>query len=163
MNYKNVAKMQYFFFYNFIDRNQFDWLESLPGGLEGLKNLVSDFSKHNVKVLLPYLPWDQGTRPNEISDVQALVQAILKTGSSGMNGDTMDGVNGSFWQESLLNDFPMAIEPEVMFSNFQYLEFDTMSWGYWTSWFPALNPTVPPVSTYKGILLKPEKKLRESN
>ena len=34
------------------DRNQFDMLDSLPGGLEGLKKLVNDFSQHNVRVLL---------------------------------------------------------------------------------------------------------------
>ena len=44
------------------DRNQFDMLEDLPGGLEGLRTCIDDFHSHGVKVLLPYNPWDQGTR-----------------------------------------------------------------------------------------------------
>ena len=80
-----------------------------------------------------------------------MLDAIIKSNSSGMNGDTMDGVNGSFWEESLLHNYPIAIEPEVMFENFQYLSYDVMSWGYWSSWFSPLNPMTPPVSTYKAI------------
>ena len=134
------------------DRNQFDMLKSLPGGIEGIRQLTNDFLRNGVKVLLPYLPWDQGTRQNEQDDIVSLVDIIIRSNISGMNGDTMDGVNGSFWQEALLNDYPMAIEPEVMYSNYQYLTFDTMSWGYWTNTvFPPLNPLVPPVSSYKAM------------
>ena len=38
---------------------------------------------------------------------------------TGMNGDTLDGVNGSFWEEALSRDFLMAIEPEVMYNNYE--------------------------------------------
>ena len=69
-----------------------------------------------------------------------------------LTGDTLDGVNGSFWEESLLNNYPIAIEPEVMYSNYQYLAYNVMSWGYWTITSPLpLNPVVPKVSTYKAI------------
>ena len=77
---------------------------------------------------------------------------------AGMNGDTLDGVNGSFWEESLLRDYPIVIEPEIMYTNYQYLSTNVMSWGYWTNTFPipvpgpdVLNPMVPRVSTYKAI------------
>ena len=65
----------------------------------------------------------------------------------------MDGVNGSFWEEGLLNNYPIAIEPEVMYENYQYLSYDVMSWGYWTNTGPivGLNPIVPKVSTYKAM------------
>ena len=64
----------------------------------------------------------------------------------------MNGVNGSFWEEGLLNNYPIAIEPEVMYENYEYLSYDIMSWGYWTISGPVgLNPIVPKVSTYKAM------------
>ena len=41
------------------DRNQFDMLDSLPGGRSGVRRLVADFHARGVRVLLPYNPWDQ--------------------------------------------------------------------------------------------------------
>ena len=69
------------------DRNQFDMLESLPGGIESLREMVNDFAKFGVRVLLPYLPWDQGTprKPGQ-SDIVSLIDLIIRTNSSGMNG-----------------------------------------------------------------------------
>ena len=62
-------------------------------------------------------------------------------------------MNGSFWEEGLLKNYPIAIEPEVMYENYQYLSYDVMSWGYWTNTGPivGLNPIVPKVSTYKAM------------
>ena len=41
------------------DRNQFDMLDSLPGGRDGVRRLVAAFHARGVRVLLPYNPWDQ--------------------------------------------------------------------------------------------------------
>ena len=38
------------------DRNQYDLLESLPGGIAGVKGMVSAFHAAGVRVLLPYNP-----------------------------------------------------------------------------------------------------------
>ena len=76
--------------------------ESLPGGLNGLKDLVSQVGIHliigieyvhlmlrrvddpilqlqaaGVRVLLPYLPWDQNTNPAGQDHVAALVEQVL--------------------------------------------------------------------------------------
>ena len=65
------------------DRNQFDMLDSLPGGINGLRQLVKDFEDQGVEVLLPYLPWDQGTRNMGQSDVISLIDIIIQCNCSG--------------------------------------------------------------------------------
>ena len=44
----------------------------------------------------------------------------------------MNGVNESFWQEAIDKNYPIVIEPEVMYDNIQFVAYDVMSWGYWT-------------------------------
>ena len=78
------------------ERNQFDLLESLPGGIEGLQGMVNEFAKYGVKVLLPYLPWDQGTRNTGQSDIVSLVDFIIKTNSSGMNGKRTNFIRDTY-------------------------------------------------------------------
>ena len=39
---------------------------------------------------------------------------MIETGANGINGDTMPGVNVSFWDEGILQGKAMAIEPEIM-------------------------------------------------
>jgi hypothetical protein len=42
-------------------RNQFDMFHDMPGGIEGIKQMVADFHRRNVRVLFPVMLWDQGT------------------------------------------------------------------------------------------------------
>ena len=44
------------------DRNQFDLLRDLPGGIPGLRHMVDQFHRRGVKVFFPILAWDSGTR-----------------------------------------------------------------------------------------------------
>ena len=67
-----------------------------------------------------------------IPDHEKLVDQIVQTGSDGFNGDTLDGVNQTFWDEGLLREHPIVIEPEVLATNFSYLAYNAMSWNYWT-------------------------------
>merc|ERR1719317_387646 len=131
------------------DRNQFDMLESLPGGLQGLAQLVEDFHREGVKVLLPYNPWDQFTRDTGKPDYESIADAVVITNSDGFNGDTLDGVNRTFWEESLRRGHPMVIEPEYMVSQYDTLQYNAMSWGYWT--MGISYPIVPPVAAYKAL------------
>ena len=157
------------------DRNQFDMLEDIPGGLEELRNVVNDFHEEGVEVLLPYNPWDQGTRfgfetfnsPSSLNmtfrnvgipDHEKLVDQIVQSGSDGFNGDTLDGVNQTFWEEGLLRDHPIVIEPEVLATNFSYLAYNAMSWNYWTPGAKVLGDldqnrdyVTPYVSLYKAV------------
>ena len=43
------------------DRNQFDLMRAVPGGVAALREMVDHMhSKYDIKVLFPYNPWDQG-------------------------------------------------------------------------------------------------------
>jgi hypothetical protein len=44
------------------DRNQMQMVESMPGGVEGVRQMVADFHRRGVKVLFPMMMWDQGTQ-----------------------------------------------------------------------------------------------------
>ena len=69
------------------DRNQFQLLESLPGGLEGLRGFISkvieidnsifvfQLQAAGVRVLLPYLPWDD-LSPNGQPDYVTLIDQV---------------------------------------------------------------------------------------
>jgi iron(II)-dependent oxidoreductase len=67
-------------------RNQFDMLRSLPGYPHGLQAMVRRFHERDVRVLLPYNPWDQGTNNSAQDDVHSLVDEIVLIGADGFNG-----------------------------------------------------------------------------
>jgi len=43
-------------------RSQYDLFSAMPGGLPGVRAVVDQLHAAGVKVLLPYNPWDRGTR-----------------------------------------------------------------------------------------------------
>ena len=45
--------------------------------------MVNHFEENGVRVLLPYLPWDQGTRNTGQSDVVSLIDVIMRSNCSG--------------------------------------------------------------------------------
>ena len=61
----------------------------------------------------------------------------------------MDGVNQTYWEEGLRRGHPIVMEPEVLMSNYSYLSYNAMSWGYWT---PGARDLVAPyVAMYKAV------------
>ena len=69
-------------------RNQFEMLRSLPGYPYGVQAMIRRFHERDVRVLLPYNPWDQGTNSSGQDDVYSLVDAIALIGADGFNGQT---------------------------------------------------------------------------
>ena len=95
------------------DRNQFQLLDSMPGGgVAGVRDMIAGFHREGVRVLLPYNPWDQFTASEGVPDVIALGDRIMATEADGMNGDTMDGVNVSFYAYAAAKGRPMVFQPE---------------------------------------------------
>lgn len=127
------------------DRNQYDFFRDLPGGIDGVRNMVADFHKHNIRVLFPVMVWDQGTRPEGISDAEAMARELAAVNADGINGDTLDGMPRSFLTASEALNHPLALEPEVGVSADEMLNDNPMTWGYWTYNF------IPSVSRYKWL------------
>ena len=52
-------------------RNQFELIESMPGGVAGINVMVDQLKAAGVNVLWPYNPWDQGTDGGSDNRTQA--------------------------------------------------------------------------------------------
>jgi len=70
-------------------RNQFDFYRDMPGGLNGLRDVVRRCHRLGAKALIVYKPWDIGTRREAVSDVDALVTLVRTIEADGVYLDTM--------------------------------------------------------------------------
>jgi iron(II)-dependent oxidoreductase len=127
------------------DRNQYDLLRSMPGGLPAVKQMVSDFHRRGVKVFFPVMVWDQGTRDEGKPNWTASAEIMKEIGADGINGDTMDGMPKAFSDAATAIGHPLALEPEAFPGHDEMLAWNTMSWGYW------LYPYAPDVSRSKWL------------
>ena len=126
-------------------RSQHDLLHDMPGGLEGLRQMIGDFHRRNVRVLFPVMPWDTGThRPNE-AFWDAAVRDMKAIGADGINGDTYNGIPREFLAASQARPIPWCSNLRTICAQDEMLWFNTMSWGYW-----KYQP-VPVVSKYKWL------------
>ncbi len=94
------------------DRNQFDLIDDLPGGIDGIAKVVDDFHRRGVKVFLPTMPWDNGTRPRTRRDWEIMAEFVKATGADGINGDTYSGVPRAFFDACDAVGRPVVLEPE---------------------------------------------------
>ena len=115
------------------NRNQFDLIRDMPGGIGGLRAMIEDFHQQGVRVLFPYNPWDQGTRPEGIPDWDAVAKLMAEIGADGINGDTMDAVPLAFRSASDQTGHPIAFEPEGGDSGEDdpAIAWNNLGWGYW--------------------------------
>ncbi len=126
------------------NRNQYDMARDMPGGIEGLRQMVADFHRRGVPVLFPVMVWDQGTRDEGVPNSTATARLLAQIGADGVNGDTMDAVPRTFRTASDATGHPLALEPEDL-TNDLGLEWNNLSWGYWDYSF------IPTVSKYKWL------------
>jgi len=110
------------------NRNQQDLVRSLPGGVEGVRQMVSDFHRRGVCVLFPIMMWDQGTRNPGTNWPDATAQLMKEIGADGVNGDTQDGVPLAFSVAAEKAGHPLAFEPEMGPSD-EALAWNVLTWG----------------------------------
>ncbi len=128
------------------DRNKTDLAHDLPGGLDGLRGAVADFHRRGVRVFLPTMPWDNGTREPEQNDWQAMAQLVKAVGADGINGDTYNGVPRAFFDACDALGCPVVLQPESTISAEEQLIWNVQSWGK-----KAPNEVIPPVAKFKWL------------
>ncbi|MCW0201543.1 MAG: formylglycine-generating enzyme family protein, partial [Rhodanobacter thiooxydans] len=128
------------------DRNKTDLAHDLPGGLAGLKGAVDDFHRRGVRVFLPTMPWDHGTREPEQNDWQAIAELVRAVGADGINGDTYNGVPRAFFDACDALGCPVVLQPESTISSEEQLIWNVQSWGK-----KAPNEVIPPVAKWKWL------------
>ncbi|HZK95622.1 MAG TPA: SUMF1/EgtB/PvdO family nonheme iron enzyme [Prolixibacteraceae bacterium] len=134
------------------NRNQFDIWRDLPGGFAAIRKMVEEFHEQGVRVLIPIMHWDNGTRDEGVSMAEGLAKLAKELGVDGLNGDTMYPVNRNFYDEALKLGHPLALEPEAGMGNtINGLAWNVLSWGYWWPDPSGPYPSVPAVDRYKFI------------
>ena len=130
------------------DRNQTELAFDLPGGIEGLKQVVADFHRRGVKVFLPTMPWDHGTNDTGKSHCQAVVDLAKSVNADGVNGDTYSGVPHAFRQASDDIGHPLVLQPESTLHLREGLIWNNQSWGKTA---PEMSQLIPVVSKLKWL------------
>jgi len=111
------------------DRNQFDFYREMPHGLAGLKEVVKQFHASGIKVFINYNPWDTGTRRENISDLDLLIEMLKSTDSDGIFLDTMK--NAPDFRERLDSIRPgIVMEGEIALP-LEHVQTHHMSWAQW--------------------------------
>src|SRR5882762_9138745 len=133
------------------DRNQHDMARSMPGGVEGLKQMVADFHRRGVKVLFPMMMWDQGTKGPGKDWPTAFAEFMKQIDADGVNGDTQDGVPLAFSLAAEKAGHPLVFEPEGGPSD-EALAWNVMTWGqYQYPFAPGEDKFVPTVDKYRWL------------
>jgi formylglycine-generating enzyme required for sulfatase activity len=120
------------------NRNQWDLVRDLPGGVTGLRRVVEQFHRRNVRVLLPTMAWDNGTRDPGAPQWVVTARLMADAGVDGVNGDTFSGVPRAYRTASDATGHPVVFEPEGPPGADEGLLWNNQSWAYFDYGF---NPT----------------------
>lgn len=129
------------------DRHHFDLAHDLPGGVAGLRGAVVDFHKRGVKVFLPTMPWDNGTRPHVQRDWELMAELVAATNADGINGDTYSGVPRAFFEACDKLGRSVVLQPESTAQAGDHI----LNWNVqsWTKKIPA--DVIPSVVKLKWL------------
>jgi iron(II)-dependent oxidoreductase len=129
------------------NRNQFEMVADIPGGIAGVRQMVADFKRRGVRVFFPIMIWDNGTRNTGTTIAQLLTKEMAEVGADGLNGDTMYGIPADFLlANNNTTSYLLALEPEINMKQLSMLQWNTISWAYYDDY-----THIPGVSLYKWI------------
>ncbi|HEY1160352.1 MAG TPA: SUMF1/EgtB/PvdO family nonheme iron enzyme, partial [Terracidiphilus sp.] len=126
------------------DRNQLEMVASMPGGIEGVRQMVAGFHRRGVRVLFPMMMWDEGTHQPDQPWPDAIAALMKQIDADGVNGDTQDGVPLGFSLAAEKIAHPLAFQPEESPSD-EALSWNAMNWGQYNF------PFIPMVDRYKWL------------
>jgi len=132
------------------DRNQFDLLRDLPGGLPALREVVEKFHCRGVKVFFPIIAWDTGTREEGVFPWVAISQLLKDVSADGINFDTLESVPAQFRLASDATGHPLALEPQFDIRD-ESIAWANIGWNDWVTWEGKEYPFVPMVSKSKWL------------
>ncbi|MGA8556657.1 MAG: hypothetical protein WB630_19755, partial [Candidatus Acidiferrales bacterium] len=132
------------------DRNQFDLIRDMPGGLPAVRSMVNDFHVRGVKVFFPTLAWDNGTRDEGARSDTALAELMAQIDADGVNFDTLESVPAGFRAAAHAAHHPLALEPQFSIRD-ESLAWSTISWNDWVTWEDTPYPLVPIVDQAKWL------------
>jgi gamma-glutamyl hercynylcysteine S-oxide synthase len=132
------------------DRNQFDLLRDLPGGIPALREMVQQFHKRGVRVFFPFIAWDTGTRDEGTPRSTAVSQLLTDVGADGINFDTLESVPSEFRQASDATGHALALEPQFEPRD-ESLAWTNLGWNDWVTWEGTPYPSVPMVDRTKWL------------
>ena len=132
------------------ERNQFDLMRDLPGGVDGLRQMVADFHQRGVKVFFPVLAWDGGTHDAGVSRAAEAVQLLHEIGADGINFDTLSVVPDDARDLARAVKPQLALEPQFDPQNAS-LAASAISWDDWVLWDDLPAPFIPQVSRVKWL------------
>ena len=101
------------------ERNQFEMLHAMPGGIDGVRKAVADFHKQGVRVFITYNPWDMDTNRPENHDFVELAKVLDQINADGVYLDTWHCSKGSislFEVENSIRDEAAKLGRSVAFT-----------------------------------------------
>jgi len=132
------------------DRNQFDLLRDMPGGIPALRKVVQQFHDRGVKVFFPFLAWDCGTHDEGEPPWATFPKLLQEIGADGINFDTLESVPAQFRMASDATGHPLALEPQFDPRD-ESLAWSNLAWNDWVAWEGKPYPFVPMVSKTKWL------------
>ncbi|MEP6644115.1 MAG: hypothetical protein ABJA69_06440, partial [Acidobacteriaceae bacterium] len=132
------------------DRNQFDLIRDLPGGIPALRAMVQQFHSRGVRVFFPYLAWDSGTRDEAASAAVVITQLLSDIGADGINFDTLESVPAEFRTASDSTGHPLALEPQFEPRD-ESVAWTNIGWNDWVTGEGKGYPFVPMVDKTRWL------------
>ncbi|KAI8377656.1 C-type lectin protein [Radiomyces spectabilis] len=90
-------------------RNTEDFFRCLPGGPAGVRSMIEEFHERGIKVLLPMLPWDNGTRDPKVSWSYILPRLFKECNADGISSDVAFFTQ-DYWLNAIAIGHPLVLQ-----------------------------------------------------